>query len=151
MTAVRLATPADADAVAGLLVSFRDWLGRDGPPIESFEKSARRLLADPGCEYLLAGDPPVGICQLRYRWGVWHDGEDCHLEDLYVHEEARGAGLGRELTEAAVARARERGCVRIELDVNEDNPAALALYESVGFSNRSDAFGGRNLLMRLVL
>jgi ribosomal protein S18 acetylase RimI-like enzyme len=151
MTAVRLATQADADAVAGLLVAFRDWLGRDGPPAESFEKSVPRLLADPGCEYLLTRDPPVGICQLRYRWGVWHDGEDCRLEDLYVHEEARGAGLGRDLTEAAVARARERGCVRIELDVNEDNPAALALYESVGFSNRSDAFGGRNLLMRLVL
>ena len=30
-------------------------------------------------------------------------------------------------------RARERGCKRIELDVNEDNAAALALYEACGF------------------
>ncbi len=31
-------------------------------------------------------------------------------------------------------RARERGCRRIELDVNEDNAAALALYEGCGFT-----------------
>jgi mycothiol synthase len=60
----------------------------------------------------------------------------------------RGSGLGRALAEAALARARERGCARVELDVNAANPAALALYESLGFEGWSDPPGGRNLLMR---
>jgi RimJ/RimL family protein N-acetyltransferase len=34
---------------------------------------------------------------------------------------------------AAVRQARERGCRRIELDVNEDNAAARALYAACGF------------------
>ena len=56
--------------------------------------------------------------------------------------------MGRALMEAAFERARERGCRRMELDVNEANPAALALYDSLGFSSWSDPPGGRNLLMR---
>ena len=47
---------------------------------------------------------------------------------------ARRAGLGRTLAEAAVERARARGCRRIDLDVNEDNLSALALYRDMGFS-----------------
>jgi GNAT superfamily N-acetyltransferase len=151
MPPVRLATEADTDAVAALLVEFRDWWGRDWPPAESFARGVRRLMADPATEFLLGGDPPTGVAALRYRYGVWYDAEDCWIEDLFVREEARGSGLGRALTEAAIERARERGCRRVELDVNEANEAATALYESLGFSGWSDPPGGRNILMRLKL
>ena len=91
------------------------------------------------------------MCQLRYRFGVWLGTPDCWLEDLFVRESARGRGMGRALAEAAIARARERGCRRIELDVNDANPAALALYEALGFSAWVERAGGQNLLMRLRL
>jgi ribosomal protein S18 acetylase RimI-like enzyme len=74
------------------------------------------------------------VVQLRYRWGLWHAGEDCWLEDLYVNEAARGRGLGSALTRAAIERARERGCKRIELDVSQENRAAWELYERHGFA-----------------
>lgn len=151
MASIRLATEDDVQAIAALLAAFRTWFGRDSPSGESLARSVRRLLADPGTEYLLAGDPPVGVCQLRYRYGVWFEAEDCCLEDLYVCDEARGEGLGRALAEAALERARERGCARIELDVNEANPPALALYRSLGFESRPASTEGNNLLMRLRL
>jgi len=48
----------------------------------------------------------------------------------------------------AIERATERGAKRIELDTNEDNAAALALYERHGFSMRSkSAGGGRDLFL----
>jgi GNAT superfamily N-acetyltransferase len=149
MASIRLATSADLAAVAGLMAAFRDWWGRDSPSDESVERSVARLLAEPATEFLLAGD--VGVCQLRYRYGLWHAAEDCWLEDLFVRESARGQGLGRALTLAAIARARARGCARIELDANEANPAALALYEGLGFSAWQDPPGGRALRMQLRL
>src|SRR5918999_2131017 len=89
----------------------------------------RVLLAAPG-----DGAPPAGVCQLRYRLSVWTGADDCWLEDLYVDESARGTGLGRALVEAAVEKAAARGCLRMELDVNGQNAAAIAFYERLGFT-----------------
>ena len=129
------------------MIGFRNWWQRDEPDDAAFEAGVRRLLADPNTDFLLAGEPAAAVCQLRYRYAVWTASEDCCLEDIFVEEEARGSGVGRALVEAAFARARERGCARMELDVNEANAAALSLYESMGFEAWSDP-GGRNLLMR---
>ena len=145
---VRPASEGDVSDVAGLLIAFRDWAGYDGPSDESFHSGVRRLIDDPNTEYLLAGDPPAAVCQLRFRYGLWLEAEDCLLEDLYVGDAARGQGLGRELVAAALDRARNRGCRRVELDVNQGNAAALALYESMGFTSWVDSFGGHNLFMR---
>ena len=147
------ADPAEAEVVAGLLAQFRDWMGRESPSDESLRSGVERLIADPQAEYLLgasdAGGPPAGVCQLRFRYAVWHDAEDCWLEDLFVRDEARGSGLGRALAEVAVSRARERGCARVQLDANESNAAAVALYERLGF--RSGLEGARSLSMGLAL
>ena len=133
-----LAQPAEADAVARLLIAFRDWYGRSDPPDASFHAGVERLIARTDTDYLLAAtasaDEPGGVCQLRYRHGLWMDAEDCWLEDLFVRDEDRGAGLGEALVRAAIDRARERGCGRIELDVSESNTAAWRLYERMGLS-----------------
>jgi ribosomal protein S18 acetylase RimI-like enzyme len=132
-----LARPEEVGAVARLLVEFRDWYGRSDPPDDTFRAGVERLITHPDTEYLLAaaGDrEPGGVCQLRYRYGVWTASDDCWLEDLYVSERDRRAGLGEALIAAAVERARARGCGRIELDVAESNRAAWALYERMGFS-----------------
>lgn len=132
--------------MAALLVGFRDHMGRDWPSEAAILASVGRLIGRDDTDYLLAGEPPAGVAQVRYRWGVWWDAEDCWLEDLYVTPEARGTGLGRALVEAVLERAAARGCRRVELDVNSENAAALALYESLGFTTGKT--GGRDLLMR---
>jgi len=152
---VRLADGGDAEAVATLLVAFRDHMGLTWPSQDAFLTGVERLLDDPDTDYLLgfshADSPPHGVVQLRFRHGLWRAGADCLVEDVFVREEARGSGLGRALMDAAVARARERGARRMELDVNEANPAAVALYESLGFSATSNPYGARDLYMRVHL
>ena len=131
------ADAAQAEAVARLIAEFGEWWGKNPVGADEIQESVERIMAGDDGEYLLGavGDSaqPAGVCQVRFRWSVWKSAEDCWLEDLYVQEDARGSGLGRALVEAAVERARERGCKRIELDVNEDNAPALALYEACGF------------------
>jgi GNAT superfamily N-acetyltransferase len=133
---VWLAGEEDLDAVARLIAEFRDHWGKSEPTVESIRESVGRIQAGGDAEYLLGsaeGGEPAGVAQLRYRESVWSSG-DCWLEDLFVRESARGAGLGRALVEACFERARARGCGRIELDTNEDNEGAIALYEATGFS-----------------
>jgi ribosomal protein S18 acetylase RimI-like enzyme len=148
LSVVRLATSTDAADVSRLMISFRDWQGREEPSDASIGASVRRLLGDPDTEYLLAGDPPAGVLQLRFRHAVWTGTDDAHLEDLFVSADARGSGIGRELVEAAFERARERGCARMLLDTNESNEAALRLYRSLGFRSGSEETGGRDVFMR---
>ena len=133
---IRAAGAGEAPVVARLLCEFRDWWGNSGPSDEDMLASVRRIMEGGDGEFLLGvfDGEPVGVCQVRFRWSVWKTAPDCWLEDLYVREAARRAGLGRALVEAALDRARERGCRRIELDVNEDNAAALALYAACGFT-----------------
>ena len=151
MPEVRLAQPTDVEAVARLLTEFRDWIGRARPDADSIRASAGLLLADPNTEFLLAGDAADAICQLRYRHSVWTGSQDCCIEDVFVRERARGRGLGRSLVAAAIERGRAHGCGRIEVDTNESNAPALALYRSFGFESGSGATGGLELQLRVTL
>ena len=146
-----IAQPEEAEAVAGLLVAFRDHMGLAWPSENAFLASVERLLEGPDMDFLLAapgdGSAPSGVIQLRFRFSVWKAAPDAWLEDLFVFEEARRTGVGDALVTLAIERAIERGAKRIELDCNERNAAALALYERHGFSARSKGGEGRDLFL----
>ena len=142
----------EAEMIAGLLVEFRDQLGSDWPSENAFLAAVERLLEDRDSEFLLAtpddDSPPAGVLQLRFRLSVWKAAPDAWLEDLFVRESARRAGVGDALVTLAIERAGERGAKRIELDTNELNAAAFALYERHGFSPYSKSGGdGRDLFL----
>jgi ribosomal protein S18 acetylase RimI-like enzyme len=148
------AQPAEAADVARLLIAFRDWLESSTPVDDFIHGAVERLIKDAATEYLLAAGAEdggaCGVCQLRFRESVWTPGFDCWIEDVFVLDDARGKGVGRELVRVACERARERGAGRIELDTSESNTAAISLYESLGFSTSSKAHGklhGRDLFM----
>jgi ribosomal protein S18 acetylase RimI-like enzyme len=67
---------------------------------------------------------PVGLLLHRI------DDGRCEVVALVVREE--GKGHGRALMEAAREVSRDEGCERLWLITTEDNPRALAFYESLG-------------------
>jgi ribosomal protein S18 acetylase RimI-like enzyme len=83
-----------------------------------------------------ASDPIEGFAQVEFRSSVWFEGPVALLEELYVVPRRRGNGLGRELMDAVLVLARERGAEMVEVITGEDDTAARGLYESAGFRNR---------------
>jgi ribosomal protein S18 acetylase RimI-like enzyme len=59
------------------------------------------------------------------------------IANVATHPDYRRRGIGQLLTEAAMKRARERGCHAIWLHVRHDNPGAISIYRKLGFSERT--------------
>lgn len=139
---VRPATLEDVDDIGRLLHDFNEEYEDVTPGPAVIARRLRPLIQSGETEALLVGDGPDGLALLRFRRSLWVEGLECYLAELYVVPRLRGEGRGRALMEAALARARERGAGYIELNTGEDDVAARALYESLGFSNREGKADG---------
>ena len=58
------------------------------------------------------------------------------IEDVVVDQSARGAGVGEQLTNAAIDEARSRGVRSIDLTSRPSREAANAMYVKLGFGLR---------------
>ena len=137
---VWLAAEEDVPSVAEAhAAAFATTWASTRPTDEGMRATVEALVRDAATEFLLGaaadGERPAGVCQLRYRLTVWTGA---------VRLLARGPLRGgrRAPCRAWGARSRRRPssvprdawCRRIDLDVNEDNLSALALYRDMGFS-----------------
>ena len=134
--AVRLAGPADAEPVGRLLHDFNTEYDDVTPGPQRLAERVRELMASGDTAVLIGGPGPDGLAVLRFRLSIWTEGLECYLAELYVVPERRGHGLGRALMQAAIEEARARGADYMDLGTSEDDVAARALYESLGFVNR---------------
>ncbi|HEX7164963.1 MAG TPA: GNAT family N-acetyltransferase [Trebonia sp.] len=138
---VRQANRADADAIGRLLYAFNREFDEPTPAPSVLAERMRQLLDGGDTLVLLVGDGPDGLAVLRFRAAIWSTGLECYLAELYVAPARRGQGLGRELMEAVLRTARDRGADYMDIGVDEPDVAARRLYESLGFSNRSGGDG----------
>jgi ribosomal protein S18 acetylase RimI-like enzyme len=136
MTEVRRAQPADADAIGRLLHDVHTEFDEFTPGPQAVAERVRNLIADGEISVVVAGSDPVGLAVLRFRPSLWQAALECYLEELYVVPDRRGQGIGRALMDAAIDVARREGAADMSLATGEDDVAARALYESLGFSNR---------------
>jgi len=59
------------------------------------------------------------------------------IANVAVHPQHRRQGIARALTERAMQRAVEKNTRNVWLHVRDDNPAAIALYQKLGFVERA--------------
>ena len=91
---------------------------------------------DPNNELVVAClvDKVVGVLQLTfipyltYR-GSWR----AQIEGVRVDASVRSRGVGRQLFQWAIERARQRGCRLLQLTSDKARPDAIRFYESLGF------------------
>jgi ribosomal protein S18 acetylase RimI-like enzyme len=122
---IRPARPADAAALAALEL-------RCFPGDRMSARQYRRHAASPNAVVLVAGDAggaAIGSAVMFFRTGSAR----ARLYSIAVDPAARGRGLGGALLAAAESAARRRGATALRLEVRQDNPVAIAMYEARGY------------------
>jgi ribosomal protein S18 acetylase RimI-like enzyme len=122
--------------VARLLHDFNTEYSEPVPEVGLLAERIAEFIERDHAVFLLVGDGPDGMAEIRFRPSLMTGALDVYLEELYVAPAKRGQGMGRALLEAAMEVARERGAAHMDLGTSEDDIAARGLYESAGFTNR---------------
>lgn len=119
-----------------------DFLGQqrerlEDPMPESYIRAFEEIDAEPNNELIVAemDGEIVGALQLTITPSLSHQGgKRCTVESVRVEERYRGQGIGREMMLWAIGRARDKGCVSMQLTTHKDRTVAHRFYESLGFS-----------------
>jgi ribosomal protein S18 acetylase RimI-like enzyme len=124
----------DIDTVKALFRRYQEWL--DTPVcFDEFETELADLpgkYAEPDGCLLLATLPDgldVGVAAVRPLRS-----HSCELKRLYALPEFRGVGIGRALTEAAIAFACNAGNRSMTLETLPKLERAISMYKKMGFS-----------------
>jgi mycothiol synthase len=127
---------ADTDAEAWVALNARIFAHHP----EQGKMTVADLAARQDEEWFDAGDFLLAVDEqgdlIGYNWLKVED----DLGEIYVlgvSPDAAGRGLGRTLTNAGLARLRERGVSTAALYVEADNEPAVRLYRSVGFADHT--------------
>jgi GNAT superfamily N-acetyltransferase len=139
MIQIRLATLEDFDQ---LLVLFRQlWPTKDIVP-ERLHDVYERVIATPDKRYFCAvsGEKVVALGSMSFKDNLWQEGVIAYVEELVVHKDWRGQGIGSRILEHLTELALEKGCSRIELDSAFHRVEAHKLYERHGLEKRAFLF-----------
>jgi ribosomal protein S18 acetylase RimI-like enzyme len=138
-----LIRPARRDDIAAIVAMLADdHLGSARERIEQPLPSAyydayERVASDSNFELVVAEEAGivVGCLQLCILPGLSSQGASRALiEDVRVASSRRSRGIGEQLVQWAVGRARARGCKLVELLTHNTRVDAQRFYERLGFS-----------------
>jgi len=127
----------ERDVVAMTSAYASDVMGNGRPlSAEVQERLVPALRAHPTTIVFLAyvGEEAVGIATCFLGFSTFAARPLLNLHDLAVLPTHRGRGIGRALLAAVEQKARDRGCVKVTLEVQENNRPARYVYEAAGFA-----------------
>jgi len=135
----RLATEPDLITIIKLLADDALGATRENvelPLSERYTKAFDRISSDSNQELTVAeinGDI-VGTFHLSFIQYLTHmGGLRAQIEAVRVHTAYRGKGIGKQLFNFAIERAKEKGCYMVQLTTDKKRPRAIQFYETLGF------------------
>ncbi len=127
--------PGEYEALLPLIAAYQRFYGVENVD-EGRNRAFFRRFLDPSDDGMLLGARAdggfVGYACLYWHFSSLAAAETVLMNDLFVSEAGRGAGVGRALIEAAAAVARERGTAALEWSTAPDNARAQRLYDATG-------------------
>jgi len=135
----RLARAGDVPDIVRMLAD--DPLGStrerfEEPLPEAYGQAFRAIDADANNELVVAvqDDRVVGVLQLTFiPYLTYQGGWRALIEGVRVASGTRSRGVGKALLKCAIARARERGCIMVQLTTDKVRVDARRFYEALGF------------------
>jgi GNAT superfamily N-acetyltransferase len=142
---LRHAQVDDVPAIVDLLAA--DPLGATRESTESdlrpYYQAFEAINADPAQVLLVVTDTAatIGTMQITFIPGMsLRGGLRAQIEAVRVHENHRGNGLGGEMVGWAIAEARRKGCVLVQLTTHESRKEAHRFYRRLGFVSSHEGF-----------
>lgn len=75
---------------------------------------------------------PAGFAFYFFDYSTWLGRSGIYLEDIFVHPEFRGLGIGKALLKQVAVIAQEKGCARLKWAVLDWNTPAIDFYRAMG-------------------
>ena len=133
--AVRSAAPADVDTIYGFINELAAYEREPDAVTGTPQMLADALFGErPSAEALIAevDGEPAGFAVFHGTFSTWECQPGIWLEDLFVPERHRAAGVGRALLSHLASLALERECPRLEWHALDWNELALGFYRRLG-------------------
>jgi GNAT superfamily N-acetyltransferase len=137
---IRPATPDDVEKIYAFILDLAEYERAPGAVTGTPEMLRTALFgARPTAEALIAelDGAPAGFAVFHGTFSTWECLPGLWLEDLYVPERFRRAGVGGALLERLAGLTLERGCTRLEWTALDWNEPALSFYERLGAARLS--------------
>jgi GNAT superfamily N-acetyltransferase len=137
---IRTAVASDVPPLLSLLRRYREFEGLAGFDALRLELLLQRLVGSTGLGqvFVAAGEEELcGYLALVHVLSLEHGGLMAEIDEFFVLPGARAQGVGGQLLAAAEQALRERGCVRLQLQLGVANTAARGFYERRGFGDRA--------------
>lgn len=132
------ANPLHAAALVHMLDAYASDPAGGGEGLSAFAKDhlVAALAARPQAYSVLAfdGDQAVGLVNCIEGFSTFACRPLVNVHDVAVLASHRGRSIAEQMLQQAEAIARERGAVKLTLEVLSGNRAALRLYERFGFA-----------------
>ena len=137
----RKATRKDLPSIIEMLAN--DKLGKSRevftePLPDSYYKAFDAIDADPNQELIVAdnGDEVIGTLQITFTPGLTYQGSiRATVEAVRIKDNMTGKGIGQQMMEWAIKRAKERKAHIVQLTSNKQRPDAIRFYEKLGFKS----------------
>ena len=132
---IRPATEADTPIVRSFIRKLAEF-GDIADEATVTEDDVRAALFGPQqvAEAIIAcvKQQPAGFALYSYSFSSFRGRPGIYIEDLFVEQSHRGAGIGKALLVHIARLSRERGCGRLEWAVLNWNEQAMEFYQDLG-------------------
>lgn len=130
---IRLAVPEDEEQCSKLLDVLAE---ATSDPNNIFDSNTfNEVISNQRGSLLIAEEEEkiLGMISVSFNLALRYNGEYCQLEELVVHQEARGKNVGGLLIEETLRLAKTRGCKEFGLYLLESTKHNQSFYEKYGF------------------